>query len=116
MAKQAGDGNKLMASSINIVDYIAAQIASAGDVRYRKMFGEYAIYCDNKVIALVCDNKLYLKVTEIGIEMLPNALLESAYPGAKPSILVPEELFDNREFMTTVAAATAHALPAPKLK
>ena len=27
------------------------------------MLGEYVIYCNNKVVALVCDNKLFVKPT-----------------------------------------------------
>ena len=30
------------------------------------MFGEYAIYCDGKVTALVCDNQLFVKPMEAG--------------------------------------------------
>jgi len=28
----------------------------AGAVTFRKMFGEYAMYVDEKIVALVCDN------------------------------------------------------------
>lgn len=30
------------------------------------MFGEYGIYCNGKVIGLVCDNMFYVKKTENG--------------------------------------------------
>ena len=33
-----------MASDENFVKFIAEQIESAGHIRYRKMFGEYALY------------------------------------------------------------------------
>lgn len=105
-----------MASAQTFVDYIAEQMAAAGDVRSRKMFGEYAIYCNDKVIALVCDNKLYLKVTKTGLKLLPNATHEPAYQGAKPSILIPEELYDDHEFMTKLARETSNELPMPKPK
>ena len=50
-----------MATQKNTVDYILEQIAEAGIVSAREMFGEYAIYCDGKVVALVCDDQLFCK-------------------------------------------------------
>ena len=45
-----------MASSIDYVLYVCEQLSIAGNISYRKMFGEYAIYCDGKVLGLICDN------------------------------------------------------------
>jgi TfoX/Sxy family transcriptional regulator of competence genes len=52
-----------MASDQSFVDFIVDQLENAGDVSCRKMFGEYALYCDKKVIALICDNRFFLKPT-----------------------------------------------------
>ena len=49
-----------MASELSFMEYVADQIGAAGQVSYRKMFGEYAVYCDGKVVALVCDNQFFL--------------------------------------------------------
>jgi TfoX/Sxy family transcriptional regulator of competence genes len=105
-----------MATRQDLTDYLTEQMGSAANVRSRKMFGEYAIYCDEKVIALVCDDQLYLKVTAAGLRLLPEAEHGPAYPGAKPSIIVPEELYDNHEFMSRLARETAAELPLPKPK
>jgi TfoX/Sxy family transcriptional regulator of competence genes len=105
-----------MASRQELVDYITEQMSAGGALRNRKMFGEYAIYCDEKVIAPVCDNTLFLKPTEAGLKLLPKAEHGPAYPGGKPQIIVPEELFDDHEFMACLASETANALPAPKPK
>jgi len=53
-----------MASDIAFVQYIAGQLHNVGTVRYRKMFGEYALYCNEKVVALVCDMQLFVKPTK----------------------------------------------------
>ena len=55
-----------MASDQGYVDYIRDQAAPAVDIAYRKMFGEYALYLDGKVVALVCDNHLFVKPTADG--------------------------------------------------
>jgi DNA transformation protein len=41
-----------MASQQSCVDFILEQIAEAGVVSAKKMFGEYGIYCDEKIVAL----------------------------------------------------------------
>ncbi len=52
-----------MATNEKTVGYIVEQMARAGDVAGRKMFGEYAIFCDSKMVALVCDDQLFIKLT-----------------------------------------------------
>ena len=49
---------KAMASDKSFVDFVVDQIENAGQITYKKMFGEYAVYCNGKVVALVCDNQL----------------------------------------------------------
>lgn len=52
-----------MASDKNFLDFVVDQIENAGQITYRNMFGEYVMYSDGKVFALVCDNKLFIKPT-----------------------------------------------------
>ena len=55
-----------MATHQDFVDYVVDQIENAGAVTCRKMFGEYALYSDGKVVGLLCDNQLFIKPTEGG--------------------------------------------------
>jgi TfoX/Sxy family transcriptional regulator of competence genes len=55
-----------MASDRDFVEFIVDQLENAGDIASRKTFGEYAIYCDGKITALVCNNQLFVKPTEAG--------------------------------------------------
>ncbi len=105
-----------MASKQSTVDYICEQITEAGVIRYRKMFGEYAIYCNEKVVAFVCDDQLFLKPTAAGRELIE--VLEEAppYPGAKMYYLISPDQWENREFMTKLIAISASELPLPKIK
>lgn len=105
-----------MSSKQSTVDFITDQTQSAGRIRSRKMFGEYALYCDEKVVALICDDQLFVKPTEIGEKMLGHAPDAPPYPGAKLYFLVPEEKWDDRDFLTDLIQQTAALLPTPKLK
>mgnify|MGYP005609792673 CR=1 FL=1 len=58
----------------------------------RKMFGEYALYLDGKVVALVCDNQFFLKPTDAGKALLDRVKEAPPYPGAKPYYLVDAQL------------------------
>lgn len=53
-----------MASNQEFVQYVADQCSGAGNIITKKMFGDYAIYCDGKIFGLICDDCLYLKPTE----------------------------------------------------
>lgn len=105
-----------MASDQEFVDYVCDQLHGAGHVSFRKMFGEYALYCDGKVVALICDNQLFIKPTVAGREKIAalGPVVEGApYPGAKPSFLIDSQL-DDQEWMVDLVRITAAALPLPK--
>lgn len=104
-----------MSSDQSFIDFIVDQIENAGIINYRKMFGEYALYCEGKVVALVCDNQLFIKPTESGRSFIGNVVEAPAYPGAKPSFLIDDKI-DDREWISTLIRITFDELPAPKLK
>lgn len=81
----------------------------------RKMFGEYGLYLDGRVVALICDDTLYLKNLAPAAALLPGAALGLPYPGAKPH-LVADPWLDEPEVLAAAALAVAEALPAPKPK
>jgi DNA transformation protein and related proteins len=98
------------------VDYILDQLASAGMVRAQKMFGEYALYCNEKVVGLICKDQLFIKYTDPGKQFAEGRYVEDcAYPGAKPSMNVTDEL-DDRDFLCDLIRITEKALPQPKPK
>ncbi|MGL4239309.1 TfoX/Sxy family protein [Tabrizicola sp.] len=81
----------------------------------RKMFGEYALYLDGKVVALVCDDLLYLKPTPGATAALPDCPTGYPYPGAKLHLLVTDALDDPDRVISALKAVAAD-LPAPKPK
>ena len=103
----------MMASSSEFVEYVAGQLAGAGNITYRKMFGEYGIYCDGKFFACACDNQFLVKITD-GKEVHAGRQDRIAVPGAKPCFLIDD--LDDREFLRELTAITCAALPAPRPK
>jgi len=103
-----------MASNLEYVEYVCDQISDAGRITYRKMFGEYGIYCDEKLIGLICENQFFVKKTNAGVSLIPDCEEAAPYPGAKPCLLI--ESVDNRVLMKDLISATYRELPAPKPK
>jgi len=104
-----------LATDQDFVDYIQSQSGLGHHLAFKKMFGEYALYLHGKVVALACDNQLYLKPTEEGRALLGRVAEHSPYPGAKLHFRLDEQLED-RELLRSALETTARALPMPKPK
>jgi TfoX/Sxy family transcriptional regulator of competence genes len=102
-----------MASNQYFVDFVISQLHSAGDITYKKMFGEYALYSGNKIFALICDNKLFIKPTISGKNFIHDIVEASPYPGAKPSYLIEDKIEDH-EWLSNLVRITVSELPDPK--
>ena len=102
-----------MASDLTTVEFIVDQSGLGARLGYRRMFGEYALYLDTKVVALVCDNQLFLKPTEAARAVLGSPAEAAPYPGAKNYFLLQDEL-DDPQRLRDALEATASALPLPK--
>jgi DNA transformation protein len=106
-----------MATSQRTIDFLLDQLDTVPGVRVRKMFGEYALYCGEKVVGLVCDDQLFVKITAPGKALVGKRYAEGfAYPGAKASILVGAGDLDDHERLAELIRITATALPSPKPK
>lgn len=103
-----------MASKIEFVEFVADQLREAGNITYRKMFGEYGLYCDGKIFAVICDDQLYIKITEAGRKVCPTLPEVPPYEGAKNYYLMED--VEDRELLTKVVTATCAELPMPKPK
>jgi TfoX/Sxy family transcriptional regulator of competence genes len=104
-----------MASDKSFVEFIVDQIENAGLITYKKMFGEYAVYCEGKVVALICDNRLFVKPTEGGRAFIEDVVEAPAYPGAKLSFLI-DDRFEDREWISNLIKITYKELPEQKVK
>ena len=105
-----------MASKASTVDYLLEQLFPAGLVTAKKMFGEYALYANGQVVALVCDDQLFVKITPEGKAFAQGCAEGQPYPGAKPCLLIPGDQWDNREWLSELFQLTATHLPKQKKK
>jgi TfoX/Sxy family transcriptional regulator of competence genes len=104
-----------MASSLEFVQYVCEQLAGAGEVRYRKMFGEFMVYVSDKPIFLVCDNTVYVKMLDALAGEMQNAQTGSPYTGAKEHYILD---IDDAGLAKRIAAILEPItpIPAPKKK
>jgi TfoX/Sxy family transcriptional regulator of competence genes len=104
-----------MASDQNFVNFVIEQIKNAGDITAKKMFGEYGIYAEGKLVGLICDNKLFIKPTISGREFIGNVVEALPYEGAKPSFLIEDKIEDS-EWLSELVRISVNELPEPKPK
>ena len=103
-----------MASSKEYLDFILEQLSDLDDVSHRAMMGEYIIYYRGKVVGGIYDDRFLVKPTKSATAMMPNAVMELPYEGAKEMLLVDD--VDNKEFLRVLLEAMYEELPAPKKK
>lgn len=77
-----------MATNLEFAQYVCEQIAPCGCVRYRKMFGEYMIYINDKPILMLCDNTVFVKQLKVLSDLLGENEIGAPYEGAKPHYII----------------------------
>ncbi len=104
-----------MGSRLDTVQFICDQAGLGKRLTFRKMFGEYALYLDGKVVALICDDQMFLKPTAEGLAYLGKTTEAPPYPGAKNFYLLSSEIEDV-DALRGALLVTAQALPEPRPK
>ena len=103
-----------MASSKEYLDFILDQLSSLSAVSYKAMMGEYIIYYQGKIIGGIYDDRFLIKPTKSAKAMMPDAVFELPYEGAKEMLLVDN--VDDRDFLNALLIAVFDELPVPKKK
>ncbi len=104
-----------MPNDQDFIDFVVDQIQGGREVTYRHMFGGTTLYMNSKVVALICDNQLFVKPTKAGRDYIGTVVEAPPYEGARNSFLIEDEI-DDAEWLTGLFVATESALPAPKPK
>jgi TfoX/Sxy family transcriptional regulator of competence genes len=104
-----------VATGKETVAYILDQLGPL-PVRARAMFGEYGVYCDEKMVALICDDTLFVKPTAISDQFFTDADLAPPYAGAKDYYAVSGDLLEDGEWLREVIAQTTELVPYPTRK
>ena len=102
-----------MAQGLEFVEYVTHQVDGSCNLTHRMMFGGCTLYLDGKVVALICDDQLFVKPTNAGREFIGNVVEAPPYTGAKNSFLIEDQIEDG-EWLTKLLTVTAAELPTPK--
>lgn len=105
-----------MPTTADYIEFVMDQLSRAkAQLRYRKMFGEYCVYANDKPVLLVCDNQVYAKMIP-GIEpLMREAAIGKPYEGAKPHYILDIEDHElSRQVVETLERDTP--LPKPRKK
>ena len=94
-----------MASTKEYLEYVLEQLSEVDGLRYRPMMGEYLIYCRNRLVGGVYDDRLLVKPTKSALALLPDAPREEPYPGGRPMLLVTE--MENKRLLQELLEAMA---------
>jgi len=98
------------------MEFLTDQLSALPNIRTRRMFGEYGVYCDEKVVAFVCDDELFIKRTDAGRAYIGTPDEAPAYPGSKLYFRIGGDRWEDREWLAGLVTATADALPVPAPK
>ena len=104
-----------MPNDPDFIQFVCDQIDASRDISYRNMFGGTTLYSRGKVVALVCDNQLFVKPTADGRAFIGDVTEAPAYEGSKNFFLVQDEIED-ADWLTELIRRTEQALPKPKPK
>lgn len=100
-----------MATTKDYIEYVCEQISGVGEVRYKKMFGEYMVYVNDKPVIIVCDNIAYVKELDNIRELMKDASKGFPYNGAKEHYILD---IDNIEFSKSVILEVEKVIKVPK--
>lgn len=84
-----------MATTVDYIEFVCEQIRGVGEVRYKKMFGDYMVYLNDKPVLLVCDNTVFVKQLDCIADKMLNAEKSFPYEGAKEHYILD---IDNADF------------------
>lgn len=104
-----------MATDFEFIEQLADLIRLGSRLTSKKMFGEYALYVDGKVVAFACDNSVFVKPSAAALELAAELPQRPPYPGAK-LYPVADELLDEPERLQHLLLETARLMPEPKPK
>jgi TfoX/Sxy family transcriptional regulator of competence genes len=100
-----------MATTVEFIEFVCEQIAGVGDVRYRKMFGEYMVYVNDKPVLLVCDDTVFVKQLDVIAGEMARAEKGFPYEGAKEHYILD---IDDGDFSRKIAGMLEAVTAVPK--
>ena len=102
-----------MATTVDFIEFVCGQIHGDYTVRYKKMFGEYMVYVNEKPVLLVCDNTVFVKKLPELLALMTNARCGLPYDGTKEHYILDIE---DATLTDTVVQILEQVTPLPKKK
>lgn len=102
-----------MSTTLDFIEYVCEQLEGSGVIRYRKMFGEYCVYINDKPVFLVCDNMVYVKKLKELEQIISPDSVGFPYPGAKEHYIID---IDDAGSALEAALTAEREIPLPKPK
>ena len=105
-----------MSTQKETVGFILEKLGEPKKFSTRAMFGEYALYAEGKVVALICNDQLYVKILPQSAELESICDKDEAYPGSKKFYVVEEGMLSTLRHLPEILLDIAKSLPVPKKK
>lgn len=87
-------------------DFLVRQLGKAA--RVRAMFGGYTLYYDEKVVGLVSDEVLFIKITPGTKRILGESETGPPYPGARDAYVIGEGISADKNALLKIVKACAN--------
>lgn len=100
-----------MATTVDFIEFVCEQIGGIGSVSYKKMFGEYMVYINEKPIFVVCDNTVFVKALDCIADQMQGAETGAPYKGAKEHYILD---IDHADLSREIAMILEEHIPIPK--
>ena len=105
-----------MPTQTSTIELILSQVPPGGFATAKKMFGEYGLFVEGKMVAVIGDDQLFVKITKAGAELVGICDEVPPYSGAKACFLIESTRWTEPNFLAELFAVTAKEVPAPKKK
>ena len=105
-----------MATQKETMEFILDKLRDRGRFTARAMFGEYALYADGKVVGLVCDDLLYVKVVPASEALESQCEKGHPFPGARPHYVVEESQLSTVHELPQILSEIGRTRPVKKAK
>ena len=102
-----------MPTTQDYMEFLFDQISTRWNKRYKKMFGEYMLYINEKPVLLVCDNTVYVKKLSCISPLIPEDSTGFPYKGAKKHYIVDIE---DKDLLENVISELEKVLTVPDRK
>ena len=102
-----------MASNLDFIEFVCSSLKDLGTIRYRKMFGDYMVYVNEKPAVMICDNIAYVKKHPAISDLMNEAETGIPYDGAKEHYVLDVE---HKDALLKIVGTLEKVLPYPQKK